>query len=350
MGMKLPRHAEIWLWPYLADRLSKGLRFNAPRRVWLMIADHFEPFRGTRDEAVARSRVAPWRQHWPEIAQRHRDSTGRPAQYSFFYPQEEYHPEFIEQLAEMVRAGYGDVEVHIHHDSGGPNGGGEAEFLDRMHGFLNVLRERHELLRSQDGKTAFGFIHGNWALDNSLPGGRYCGLNHEISLLSGLGCYADFTMPCGPHEAQAHTLNTIYWATDDPARPKSYDRGVPVTRGTFGHGDLLMIPGPLGLRWGERWIPRLDIGELAWRNGPSAHRVERWLELAPRIGSDLFLKLFTHGALEQNMSELLDGGLDLLFSLLGEASQRHGFELRFTTAWGMRHAVETACCARSGAQ
>jgi hypothetical protein len=348
--MKLPRHAEIWLWPYFVDRIRKGSRVDAPRRVWLMIADHFEPFRATRDETVARARVLPWRRRWPEIAERHRDSTGVPAQYSFFYPQEEYHPELLELLAEMVRAGYGDVEVHIHHDSGGPNGGGEAEFLGRMRGFLEVLHKRHGLLRERDGKLVFAFIHGNWALDNSRSDGRYCGLNHEISLLRGLGCYADFTMPCGPHEAQARMLNTIYWAIDDPARPKSYDWGVPVARGTFGHGDLLMIPGPLGLRWGGRLAPRLEIGELAWRNGPSAHRVQRWLELAPRIGSDLFLKLFAHGALERNMGELLDGGLDLLFSLLREASRRQGFELRFTTAWGMRQAVQTACSNPPGVQ
>jgi len=345
--MELPRHAEIWLQPYLIDRLMKGVRPKPPKRVWVTIADHFEPYRATTDDELARARVRPWRQRWPEIALRHPDSTGRPAQYSFFYPQEEYRAELLDSIAEMVQAGLGDVEIHIHHDSGGPQGGGQQEFLDRMQGFIEVLRERHELLRQHQGKTVFGFIHGNWALDNSLPGGRACGLNNEISLLRELGCYADFTMPCGPHHAQARTLNTIYWATDDPDRPKSYDYGEPVREGKFGSGDLLMIPGPLGLRWNGRLLPNLEIGELAWRNGPSPARIERWLHLAPRIGSELFLKLFTHGAWENNTGELLDGGLEKLFSGLTDASRRHQFELRYATAWEMRQAVERACLSKN---
>ena len=37
----------------------------------------------------------------------------------------------------------------------------------------------------------FGFIHGNWCLDNSRADGRWCGLNNELILLRELGCYAD---------------------------------------------------------------------------------------------------------------------------------------------------------------
>jgi hypothetical protein len=343
-AVTLPRHAEIWLWPYVLDRTRKAWSHAQarPRRVWLMIADHFEPFRGTRDLSVARERVLAWRRAWPEIAKRHQDSTGASAQYTFFYPQEEYHPELLELLAEIVREGYGDVEVHIHHDSGGPNGGGQQEFMDRMSGFLEVLRNRHGLLREQNGKRAFGFIHGNWALDNSRPDGRCCGLNNEITLLRDLGCYADFTMPCGPHASQCRTLNTIYWATDDPGKPKSYDRGQPVLPGRPGHGDLLMIPGPFGLRWGGRLTPHLEIGELASHNGPSVQRVKRWLELAPRIGSDLFIKLFAHGAFEKNMTELLGGGLQNLLCLLKDAMRRPEIDLRYVNGWGMRQAVENA--------
>jgi hypothetical protein len=126
-SMTLPRHAEIWLWPYILDRTSKAWRQakDPPRRVWLTIADHFEPFRGTHDLSVARERVLAWRRAWPEIAKRHQDSTGAPPQYTFFYAQEEYHPELLDLLSEIVREGYGDVEVHIQHDSGGPNGGGQ---------------------------------------------------------------------------------------------------------------------------------------------------------------------------------------------------------------------------------
>src|SRR4029453_6160995 len=112
----------------------------------------------------------------------------------------------------------------------------------------------------------FGFIHGNWALDNSLPNGRYCGLNNEITLLRDLGCYADFTLPSAPSPAQTRIFNTIYWGTDDPQRPRSHDTGIPLTPdGPIG-GDLLMFPGasPFNLReWPKPWVPRLERGELA---------------------------------------------------------------------------------------
>ena len=41
--MKLPRHAEIWLVPYLKDRLRKGMRLAKPKRAWVAITDHYEP-------------------------------------------------------------------------------------------------------------------------------------------------------------------------------------------------------------------------------------------------------------------------------------------------------------------
>ena len=176
----------------------------------------------------------------------HYDSAGRPPQYTFFYPQEEYLPELLDPLAEITREGLGDVEIHLHHD-----GEGERDFVDRMEGFKEALHNRHGLLRKTDGQISFAFIHGNWALDNSHPEGRFCGLNNEIVLLKQLGCYADFTLPSAPSPTQTSIVNTVYWATDDPLKPKSHDTGVPVTPGKKQTGDLLMVPGPLGFRIGE---------------------------------------------------------------------------------------------------
>ncbi len=307
-------------------------------RVWVAIADHWEPYRGNAPDEVATARVAAWTEHWPAIAARHADATGRPPQYTFYYPQEEYRGQFLDALAEMKSRGIADVDIHIHHD-----GEGEQNFLDRMSGFIETLTTRHGLLRKQNGRPVFGFIHGNWALDNSRPDGRFCGLNNELTLLRDLGCYADFTMPCGNSPSQSRVVNTIYWATDDPLRPRSYDRGVPVRPGAPASGDLLMIPGPLGIRWTERFIPRLETGELACQDPPTSYRVERWLQLAPRIGNNLFLKLYAHGALERNTQALLhQGGLDRLFDLLLEGCRRKGYELHYVSTWEMRQAVDAA--------
>ena len=323
---------------------SRWWAWNNPKpkrcRVWLMLADHFEPLFQKPPAEVANARVAAWREAWPQIAARHRDSAGRAPKYTFFFPQEEYRPEFLDPLARMTSDGIADVEIHIHHD-----GEGEQDFLDRMRRFIETLSSRHGLLRRhQDGKTIFAFIHGNWALDNSRQDGRWCGLNNEITLLRELGCYADFTMPAGTgSDAQSRTVNTILWATDDPARPKSYDTGMHVRPGQPGYGDLLMIPGPMGFRYGERLAPRIEAGELAHQDLATPYRVSRWLELAPRLGPDIFLKLHAHGANELNLRAMLaPGGLDLLFELMAAECRCRGYEWYSVSAWEMRQAVDAA--------
>ena len=335
--MTLPRHAELWFPGYVRSRL-RNWRATASSRVWVALADHWEPYWLKPSDDVARERVEVWSRYWPQIAARHADSLGRPPQYTFYYPQEEYRPAFLDSLAAMVRQGIADVDIHIHHD-----GEGEQNFLDRMTGFIDVLSNRHGLLRRHNGRTVFGFIHGNWALDNSRPDGLCCGLNNEITLLRDLGCYADFTMPSGNSPTQSRIVNTIYWVTDDPLRPRSFDRGVSVQKGVHEKGDLLMIPGPLGVRWGERLKPRLETGEVAHQDWPTAYRIARWLRLAPRIGNDIFIKLYSHGAQERNYQALLlNGALDRLYQLLSSECRRLGHELRYVTTWEMRQAVDAA--------
>ena len=53
-----------------------------------------------------------------------------------------------------------------------------------------------------------------------------------------------------------------------------------------------MITGPFGLRWAERLVPRVETGEIGYQDPPSAYRIRRWMELAPRIGNDIFIKLY----------------------------------------------------------
>jgi hypothetical protein len=335
--MHLPRHAELWFPGYVRDRLARWAA-PGPSRVWVALADHWEPYCFNPTDEMARDRVAAWEKHWPAIAARHADDRGRPPQYTFYYPEEEYRPAFLDVLAGFVRQGIGDADIHIHHD-----GEGEQNFLDRMNGFIEVLFTRHGLLRRHKGKIVFGFIHGNWALDNSGPNGRNCGLNNEITLLRDLGCYADFTMPSGNSPTQSRMVNSIYWVTDDPLRPRSFDHGVPVRPGVQTTGDLLMITGPIGIRWTERLKPRLETGEVAGQDWPTEYRIRRWLELAPRIGNNIFIKLYSHGCQERNYKPLLlEGCLDRLYDLLPKVCRRYGHELRYVTTWEMRQAVDAA--------
>jgi hypothetical protein len=235
-----------------------------------------------------------------------------------------------------VRLGVGDVEVHLHHNSEQPD-----SFIRKVTEYCHRLTDDHGLLRQQDGRTVFGFIHGNWALDNSRPDGKWCGLNGEIALLRDLGCYADFTMPSLPSPTQGRIVNQIYWCTNNPDnRPRSFDRGIEATVGGGKQGDLLMVTGPLGLRFGGRLILRTETGEIAGYDMPTPARVRRWFDIAPTIGDDLFLKLYTHGAQERNLEPLLSGGLVNLFRWLAEEADRRGIEIHWASAWQMYQAAD----------
>ena len=332
------RGARTWLPGYCMATLRRVVQSRAAR-IWVTVADHFEPWWRGADAATAHDRVQRWTRAWPRVAARHVDSAGHPPLYTFFYPEEQYEPAALDALARLHADGIADVEVHLHHDNDT-----ETAFTDRVGRFLHRLHDVHGLLRNHQGQIRFGFIHGNWALDNSLPDGRFCGLNNEITLLKQLGCYADFTLPSAPSPAQTRTVNTIYWATDDPTKPKSHDTGVPVTIGGDVAGDLMIIPGPLTLNlreWALPSVPKLECGELAGNCRPTQHRVRLWFNVAPRIGGDVFIKLFTHGAPEKNAIPLLEEGtLDHTFEYLNFEARASGAALFFVTAYEMWTAVD----------
>jgi hypothetical protein len=167
-----------------------------------------------------------------------------------------------------------------------------------------------------------------------------CGLNGEIAILRDLGCYADFTMPSVPSASQSRVVNQIYWCTNNPDnRPRSFDHGIEATPGGGKRGDLLMITGPLGLRFRDRLRPRLETGEIAGYDLPAPSRVRQWFDLAPTIGDELFLKLYTHGAPEKNLEPLLNGGLGNLFRWIAEEADSRGMEFHWATAWEMYQAA-----------
>ena len=332
----LPRNAELWV-PGLARSWVRDLSWRPaasdPPTCWLIFTDHFEPCGGGVPDAVARERMSWWNVQWPRIADRHRDDFGRPPRFTFFYPAEEYRAWVLDDLAAMTQRGIADVEVHLHHD-----GEPEAEVRGLLEQFVTRLRDDHGLLREHaDGRPAWCFIHGNWALDNSRPDGRWCGLNNEITILQELGCRADFTLPSAPSPCQTSTVNQIYWAIDDPLRPKSHDTGAPLVAGTAPPlNSLLMVQGPLTVRRHPRYhvLPTLEVGELAGYALPTPQRARAWLRAAPRVGNNVFVKLFGHGAQERNGPALLQGGgLDRCLSMVRDECTRRGWRLGFLSAW-----------------
>ena len=177
--------------------------------MFLTVCDHFEPFHHT-DKAGALQALADWAELWPPMVERFRDSSGRGPRHTFFYPIEQYDGDIIERLAALCEKTGSEVEVHLHHEND------TAETLEAQlrTGIANLAS--HGLLsRRPDGAPQYGFIHGNWALDNSHPQGKHCGVSDELSLLRRTGCYADFTLPSAPDPAQTRTINSVYYARED---------------------------------------------------------------------------------------------------------------------------------------
>jgi hypothetical protein len=300
---------DLWLPSYLRQSPRRWAPpGRGPVHLLLCVADHFEPHLGGATRAVADARLDRWVRDYPRLFGGLRDSDGRPPRHSFFYPIEDYRPDLLDPLAELCRAGFGEVEVHLHHD---------RDTADHLRATLTEARDtlagRHgQLARDRrTGAIRYGFIHGNWALDNSHPDGCWCGVNNELDVLRETGCYADFTMPSAPNRAQTRTINSIYYAVDDPRRPKSHDTGTPLGCGPRPANALMLIQGPLVLDWSSRkWglVPRVENGCIQGNQPAHAGRVRNWLRAGVRVPSRpdwYFVKLHTHGANEGNMPVLL---------------------------------------------
>lgn len=329
-------------------RRGRAPGVEGPRHVFFSIVDHFEPFWHNQDPALALERVRRWRSRYPEIAQRYRDGGGNSPRHAFFYPQEEYplEPRCMELLAEVHRLGFGDVEIHLHHDRDS-----SAALREKLAGFRDALRDSHGLLH--DDPTTHGpvyaFIHGNWVLGNSGPRGEYCGVDDELVVLRETGCYADFTLPSAPHPAQPPVINRIYYAAGDHRRPRPHFRGVDARVGNPGCDGPLLVPGPLCLNWRQRRrgiFPAIENGDLTGSNPPAPDRVDAWVRTGVAVKGFprwVFVKVHTHGAQERNSERLLGDGPGSLGALFADLLARYNdgtdHVLHFSTPWEIYRAV-----------
>jgi hypothetical protein len=167
---------EKWLPGYLFSR-KVGPPASGVTDIMLCICDHFEPFHAaTRDEALAR--MALWKREWPRLVNEFRDSDGVGPRHTFFYPIEQYDREILDLLAEICRMTGAEVEIHLHHDRD------TAENLRKTLELGKARLREHGLLSVDEmGSVRYGFVHGDWALDNSHPQGRHCGVINELSVL-----------------------------------------------------------------------------------------------------------------------------------------------------------------------
>ena len=332
------RNMHLWILSYVKAAIRKPKSSVQRMHIYFCLADHYEPYFKQATQETARQLVKDWASNYREIACKHLDSDGRHPQHSYFYPIEEYDPVILDELRDICKQGYGDVDIHLHHDNDN-----EHNLRKTLSDFKELLHARHSLLRKDSqGNIVYGFIHGNWALDNSRPDGRWCGVDNEIDVLLQTGCVFDMTMPSAPSDTQTSTINSIYFAQED-GRCKSHDKGVTATVGNWMADRLLMIQGPLTLNWKKRklgLIPKIESSELSYDAPPTVDRLLLWEQCGICVNGaeeHIFIKLHTHGLQPQNSKMFFaDQGMEKLWNML-EARYTHNdhYALHYVNAWEM---------------
>ena len=338
-----------WLLPLAAQSLfARRARLDPKQQTHLIlaIADHFEPDDGGVSSEIARARVAHWVREYPLSFGEFRDADGRPPRHTFFYPIEMYNPDDLDALAGLCRRGFGEVEIHLHHDHDTPENL-RARLLDAS----RVLSERHGLLARDraTGAVVYAFVHGNWALNNARADGRWCGVNDEIRVLLATGCYADFTYPSAPSPTQPPTINRLYYAHGDPHHPRGHDRGAGVDDGPPPADSLLMVSGPLLLHYRKNRVgvvPNLENGCIQSSQPATADRVGLWLQAGVRVAARpdwTFVKLHAHGAHERDRDTLLGAPMIQFHrDLARRAAEDPRFFVHYVSAREMVNLIQAA--------
>jgi len=332
------KNVHIWLGDYLRHSARRAALKNGPglKHIVFGIVDHFEPRCQGVSVQKEIERTTLFLNKYEAQARNHKDSNGVPPKYSFFYPIDEYTKECVDLVADFCRKGFGEVEVHLHHQDD------TADTLREK--LLNAVKvyKGHGLL-STDKKTwetKYGFIHGNWSLCNSRRDGQWCGVNEELKVLNETGCYADFTLPSAPSETQTVKINSLYYAKNTAA-PRSHDTGADVVAGKKPSGDLMIIQGPLMLNWNDQ---KIENGALMVNNPVSAERIRLWIEAGVHVkGREdvLFIKVHNHGCRDDHLTAEFFADLRWLFILLeNDFNDGKNYQLHYMTAREMYNVVK----------
>jgi hypothetical protein len=339
-----------WLGGYARHLVSRTLA-PAPdgvRHLLFAICDHYEPLWGNVDRDVGRARVRAWSDEYPRLGEEFSDADGRPPRHSFFFPGEEYAPEYLDALAELAARDLGEVELHLHHDRDD-----RERLREKIVSYLESYAGHGHLSRASDGKLRYAFIHGNWCLANARDDGRWCGVDDEIPLLFETGCYADFTFPSAPDSCQPNIVNRIYWPSGDLTRRRAYEQGEPARVGHVKDDRILMIQGPLALaRRPGSFKMRIEGAALTANDPPTASRVKSWVDRQITVEGRpewVFVKVHTHGAPERQAAALLGEPIRELHRVLGnEYNDGTTWRLHYVTAREMFNIAMAAIHGQGG--
>jgi hypothetical protein len=319
-----------WLFVSKSRKIEEGKLIH----IMLMFVDHFEPGTQGVDKNKSDYRFNEWYTRYPLLAKKHKDSSGRHPQHTFFFPPHYHSLEYMTKLSEICFDGYGEIEFHLHHQDDNSD-----SLRAKINDTIDLYAKSGALITAESNpKKTYGFIHGNWALDNSRKDGKFCGVNNELQILEETGCYADFTMP-SPDETQTNHINSIFYAKDNPKKPKSYSTGIDVAVGIEPSGDLMLVQGPLFINWKsfpKKIFPSIEASEVAKECPPTKERIDSWIKCGIHVKGRtewIFIKLHTHGAIDRHHDTLLGKPRDDMYSYL-ETKYNDGkkYKLHYTSA------------------
>jgi hypothetical protein len=329
-------NAFIWLPDYIFGS-SSIKESQGPIDIIFVVVDHWEP-NGKIDI------LNTWMNSYRKLADKHLDFDGIKLRHTWYYPIEQFRGYEVDSLVQLCREGYGEIEVHLHHRDDNSQSLGRLfkAGIDSLHA--------HKALLSPDGQTHFSFVHGNWALDNSIA--SQCGVNDEINILLKLGCYADLTFPAMKQPSQPALVNKIYYAKDDPLKPKSYNKGMQSKVGLQTESDqLMLIEGPLIIDWTDwrfKSHPTIEDGNLYWEIPTSTHRFKKWFEANVHVlgrPNWVFIKVFTHGAMLKNggYDNILGENMDQMLTVIEEkCNDGKKYRLHYMTAREAYNVIKAA--------
>jgi SAM-dependent methyltransferase len=326
----------------------------------IALADHFEPAIVPHDGSARapydeqERRLEHWSRTYPIAFDTLRDNDGRPFVHTFFYPAEQYDRGLVGRLASDCHAGWGEVEVHLHHGIKQPD---SAENTRRqLMEFRDALAFEHGSLSFLDGfgPPRYGFVHGNFALANSA-GGYNCGVDSEIAVLAETGCYADFTLPPGLyHRTHIAKINSLYECIPPLERPQAYRNGRDLEAGRTPTVFPLIVEGPLMLSYirpdGRRLIG-VENGSITTRNPPTPYRLSLWKRAGITVKGRpdwLFIKLQCHGMDPRDEEVMLGPAIRQFLREIIESAHQRKETLHFVTAREMVNIMLAACDGREG--
>ncbi len=336
----------FWRANEFMQRLGDG---HTPDHLIFVVANHFEPGYNewpnengglgvTMDWEAQMRRLDDWYLQARTIGEAVHDHDGTPFRHTNFYPIEQYNQRLLKRMAEMQEAGFGEVEIHLHHGVKHPDTA--ANLRQTLVRFRDILAQEHKCLSRERGNDMprYAFVHGNWTLGNSARG-WCCGVDSEVEILAETGCYVDMTLPSAPDRSQVSRINAIYQC-GHPLHERMPHRSGPTLR----VGDKPRLPvifsGPVAFDWGQRRfglpLPRIDNSALTSNYPTNIERLQRWR--GARIGvlgrpDWVFIKLYCHGFFDHDQPAVIGDPMRIFLTEALEFAERSGqFKLHFACA------------------